>query len=122
MSDTQPGEAVDHAKSSCSVHCTRTGLPAQLRQDYGVRLRAVSAIGGAPILSRLFEPAHDDFVHRYAQHVSQSRPQTLRLRRVRPYCDAPVGVRVRYGEDTDQSARAERTVVRNLSGSSCPPS
>ena len=61
MSETHAGETLDQAKSSCKVHCTRTGFPVNCDKNHGVGLGAISAKGRAAILPGLIHPPHHYF-------------------------------------------------------------
>ncbi len=76
MSDTHPGETVDHARSSCKRPLHAHRLAGQLRKDHGIGFRAIAAKRRAPVLAGVIQPADHNFIRRYIRAVFAIRARS----------------------------------------------
>src|SRR5258705_664422 len=76
--DTHPGETLDQAKSSCNVHCTRTGLPTNCER--------IAASASAPSPPRVVRPYCPECSSQRTTTFSRGVPSAFAMRARRP-CD-----------------------------------
>src|SRR5580704_16218664 len=80
------------------------GFAGNLGEDHGVGFGAIAAKSGAPVLTRVVQPADDNLLRRYAERVGDLCAEALGLSRMGPDGHGAIGAYVGDSEEgTDGS-------------------